>query len=140
MATPSRFTKIGLADRKSATTQTDPFIQQFVAKLPIVASTAEQNTTITLPSKAQELSVSVNIITAEVTGTTKTVDIGIVGNPDILIDDADVSNAGFVGKTGGAGESATPVDLSGATITYALGSNDFAELEAEVVVTVIGAE
>jgi len=140
MANPTRFTKVGLTGRPSQTTQTDASLQGLVVKLPVVASGAEQSTTLTLPANAIELSVVVRVLTAEVTGTTKTIDIGVVGNADTLIDGADVSATGLVSKTGGAGESTFPVDLGGATITYALGSADFLELVAEVVFYIVTAE
>lgn len=141
MANPSRFNKVGLTGRPSASSKTDGSLQGFVSlQLPIVASTAEQNSSIVLPTNAIEVHVSINVLSAEVTGTTKTLDIGIVGNPDLLIDAADVSSAALVSKTGGVGESAFPVNLGGETITYALGSADFVELEAEVLLYIVTVE
>ena len=138
MATPTRFLKIGLAGRKSATTSSDPIAQQFTIPVTIVASTAEQDTGIEMPTGAAEVSVGVNVLTAEVTGTTKTVDVGITSNADALIDASDVSATGYLTRTGGAGELPFPVNVSGTNITYALGSTDFVELKAEIVVTVAG--
>lgn len=142
MSIASRLKSLGLAGRKGALNNqgvSDPYIQQFVIPVTLVASTAEQDTGFVMPVRASELHVGVNVITEEATGTFKTIDVGVVGSPDALIDDGSVDAKGFIGATGGAGEQPSPVDLSGKTIAYALGSADFAELEAEIVITVIGA-
>lgn len=139
---PTRFNSVGFAGAEGRTNNdgtSDPYIKQYVIPVTIVASTAEQDTGFTMPDRASELHVGVNVLTEETTGTTKTIDVGVTGNADALIDGASVAATGFVGATGGAGESASPVDLSGTNITYALGAADFAELDAEIVVTVVAA-
>ena len=140
MANPSRFRKIGLTGRSSASTNTlDSSLQTFEAPVTIVASTAEQDTGITLPAQGIVIGASVRVETAEATGLTKTIDVGITSNADAIIDGASVSAVGTVGKTAGAGELAS-VSCAGSNITYALGSADFAELDATILVTVLRTE
>lgn len=136
MATPTRFKKLGSAGVFGNTNnagKSDPAIQTFVIPVTIVASTAEQDTGFAMPAKSALLAAEVNVLTEETTGTTKTIDIGVTGNADAIIDGASVAATGMFGKTGGAGESAS-VNLSGTNITYALGAADFAELEAEIII------
>lgn len=140
MSNPTRFTKVGLSGKKSNSYKSDSSLQTLVAPLPVVASVAEQSIPITLPDNAIELSVAVNVITPETTGTVKTVDVGIATNGDALIDGAAVSASGLFGRTGGAGELPYPQPLNGASLVYQLGSADFVELEAEVIVTVLTVE
>ncbi len=140
MASPTRLSKIGLAGRKSAVTSSDPIIQQFVIPVTIVASTAEQDTGVAMPTGAGEVSVALNVLTAEVTGSVKTVDVGITGDPDALLNNADVSATGYLTREDAVGAVAFPVNLSGTNITYALGDTDSVEMVAEIVITVAGVE
>jgi len=137
MATPkTRYDAIGTAGRKGGESNTgysDPAIKTVVEPITIVASTAEQDTGFTFPSRAAVISAKINVRTEETTGTTKTVDVGITGDPDAILDGADVSAATLVGSPLDAG-------LSGTNLTYALGSADFAELDAEIIVTYLVAE
>lgn len=133
----TNFEKIGSTSSLALGIKSKPYTKMFVIPVTIVASTAEQDSGFTMPANAQEFATSVRVITAEVTGTTKTLDVGVTTNPDALIDDADVSATGMLGRTGGAGELSYPQQLSGINITYAFGSADFAELDAEIIVYVL---
>lgn len=137
-----RYNGVGLAGVRGGTNNTgtsDPAITQVVIPITIVASTAEQDTGYTMPDAAIALNAVVNVMTLEATGTTKTIDVGITSNADALIDAGSVAAVGMIGQTGGAGELAS-VDLSGTNITYALGATDFAELDAEIIITMISAD
>jgi len=120
------------------------------ARIPIVALATVQTTTLVLDKYTKIHDVMLNVKTAEATGGTKTVDIGISGgDEDGFLDGASVASAGEIkgtlasgGQTRGA---LIRVDESGSgglvpevyvcaaatTICYTLGSNDFAELDAE---------
>lgn len=124
-----------------------------------VALATEQDTGIDLPAKAIVRGVYLDVITKEDTGGTKTIDIGTDGtgsnDPDGFIAAASVAAAGIVtgiftaaGQTvgallsedeGGTGELVPVPDCSsgGESITYTLGSNDFAELVANIVIDYI---
>ncbi len=81
------------------------------------------------------------MIVPETSGTVKTVDMGILGSSaNVLIDGADVSVAGLIGKTGGPGESAFPLNVGGETIIYALGFTNFQELVAEFIIYIVTVE
>ncbi len=135
MTAPTRFTKVGTSGGKSPLYKSDESIQTLVAKLPVVPSFAEQPIALTIPDKAIEVNVCINIITPEVTGTVKTINIGIATNPDTLIDGADASVVGLFGRTGDVGELPYPQPLNGASLVYQLGSLDWVEFEAEIVIT-----
>lgn len=140
MTAKSRVNALGTAGRKDATDNSqDSFIKTFEAPITIVAATSEQDTGITLPAQGIVLSAYVRVETAEATGLTKTVDLGITSNPDAIIDGASVAATGSVGQTAGAGELSS-VPCAGSNITYALGSADFAELVATAVVVVLGSD
>jgi hypothetical protein len=124
--------------------------------LPIVAATTETDTPLILPAKSIILGAYLLVVTKEATGTTKTVTLGIKSvDADGLLKATDVSAAGVkkgtllnTGQTlgallcvdeGGSG-SLVPepyVCAAAATITYSLGSNDFAELVAYALVDYI---
>ena len=142
MVAKTRYSAVGVAGGKGRPTNgdSDPFFTQVVIPLPLVAATAEQDTGVTLPAKASEFHCVVNVITASSAGTTETIDIGVTGNADALIDGGSTNAAGLIGRTGGAGESEYPANIGGTNITYALGSADIAGLEAELILTYIGAE
>ena len=121
--------------------------------LPIVASTASQDTTIVLPIGTVIEAIYLEVGTAEVTGTTKQVDIGVSGgDEDGLLDGVSVAATGVVqgtllnsGQTLGALMS---VDEDGAgalvpqpyvcaaetTIAYSLAAADYEEMVARVIV------
>lgn len=125
------------------------------AALTIVADTNSHDTAIVLPAKAIITNAFIDVTTQEATGATKTVDIGISGgDEDGLLDGIDVSATGVKIGTLASGAQTLGALLSvdedgagalvpqqyvgsGATIAYTLGSADFAELVANVVVEYI---
>jgi hypothetical protein len=133
-----------------------------IYRFPIVlaASTAEQDSGYDLPDDGIVLDVFLNVKTPEATGATKTLDVGLKsgesgGDTDGFLDGVSVAAAGMkkgtlasAGQTKGA---LLRVDESGSgdlvpeahilngtakSVVYAFGSNDFAELDAEIVVLV----
>ena len=133
MASPTRYTKLGYVANKAMDAY-EPFKQMISIPLPIVASAAEQVTTITLPARAVVTNTVLNVITAESTGLTKTIDVGLdTGGAAVLGNDLSVASTGsVVGLTG--------VVADGDTVSYTLGSNDYAELDAELIIEYIAAE
>ena len=129
-----------------------------ILKVPIVraAATTEQKSGVELPAKAVVLNVYVDVITAESTGATKTIDVGTDGSgsndPDGWLNGVSVAATGIVkgtlvntGQTLGAllsvdedgsGALVPEVDVTsgGEEITYTFGSNDFAELVANIII------
>ena len=135
MANPTRYTRLGIGDAPTAIrNKGDYFIQTLTAPVTIVASTAAQTTTTQLPPRCLVESVVLNVTTAESTGTTQTIDIGLsTGGAADLANDISVASTGFVaGLQNVVGDAAF--------LTYSLGSTDYAELEAEIVVKVIGSQ
>lgn len=132
--------------------------------LPItrVASAAEQDTGWDLPAKAVVLDAYVDVTTLEATGTTKTVDVGLLssetnGDADGFLDGVSVAAAGVKVSSlvagsvtrglllketvtgSGAATHASPVPYSvsagvARSVSYTLGSNNFAELVANIVI------
>lgn len=138
----TRYNRLGAAGRKNDQYQgqkSDPFIQTLVISAPLVASAAEQDTGITLPADCSIIDVVVNVKTASTGGTTQTIDVGVTGNPDQLIDGAATTATGFVGPTGGLGETTT-IFNSATNITYALGAADITAFDGEIVVTYLASE
>ena len=124
--------------------------------LPIVAATTETDTTLVLPAKSIILGAYLLVATKEATGGTKTVALGIKSvDADGLLKATSVAAAGVkkgtllnTGQTLGAllcqDESGAGVLVpepyvcaAAATITYSLGSNDFAELVAYALIDYI---
>lgn len=129
-----------------------------VLTVPIVRakSTAEQKSGVDLPDKAVVLNVYVDVTTAEATGGTKTIDVGTDGDgsndPDGWIDGVSVANLGLVKGTlahgavtlgallkTNTGDGSAPVpdpDIAsgGEEVTYTFGSNDFEELEGNIII------
>lgn len=124
-----------------------------VAELPIVAATTAQDTSIVLPAGKLVLRTLLKVVTAEATGTTKTIDFGIKGgDEDGFLDGVSVAATGikqgslaYNAVTLGAllrentGNAVNPVPIpylttASTTFVYALGSNDFAELKAYAIV------
>lgn len=133
MAAPTRFSRVGLSGRKGDDNKTDGFIQVIVAPIVAVASTAVQDTGVALPANFQPISAVLNIITAEVTGTIKTVDVGLTANPDQFIVGAVTSALGFAGTLAAVANVNT-----GENIFYQLPDTTGVELEAEVLIFGIG--
>ena len=137
MAAPTRFSKVGLQGRTSVPTNTqDTFIHTVEFPITVVASGAAQDTGIAAPKNIQAMSAYLKIRTAEATGGTKTVSVGLIGASAAFLSAEDVSVAGAVG---------TPVALvrdnpTNANFSYVLGSADFVELDATAVITFVGSE
>ena len=136
---PTRFNGIGLAGRKNDNARTsDPEIKTLIIEAPYTGVATEIDTGTFLPANASIIDIVVNITTASTGGTTQTIDVGIDGNQDQLIDGAVTSSTGYAGPTGGVGEGAT-VFNSAVEIAYAYGSNDLTgSPEAEIIITYIG--
>ena len=134
MTSQTRFNRIGLAGRKSAKNVKDPFVQTIEAPIVAVASAAQQDTGIPLPDGGiQEISAFIKVDSPEVTGTTKTVNVGVFGgSATAFLSAADVSTVGVTGET-----LISAVNTSDDTIGYTLGSANFAELEGTLVLTII---
>lgn len=137
MAAPSRFTKIGISGRTGTDNNTqDSFLQTFEFPVQAVLSAAAQDTGILAPKTIQAMGAYLNVTTAEATGTTKTVSVGVVGASAAFLSTADVSATGPVG---------TPVtavydNTALANFAFILGSADFVELDATMVLWVIGSD
>jgi hypothetical protein len=138
----SRLTSLGLEggkDRKDSKSNSintkDTYIKTFEFQIKLVAATTAQNTGIFAGSRVvQVISAYLDITAAEVTGTTKTINVGIgaAGN--------NVLNGTSVAATGAVGTPLLPAittTSSNNQFTYTLASNNFAELVATCVVTCI---
>jgi hypothetical protein len=118
-----------------------------------VANTNANDTSIVVPKRSIIKNVWVDVATAEATGTTKTVDVGIKGGAaDAFLNGVSVASKatvkGTLASTGQTLGAALTADESGSgalvpepyvcnaatTITYSLGSADFAELDAYIIV------
>lgn len=136
-------------------------------KIPItrVASTSEQDTGVNVPAKAVVLDCYVDVVTAEATGTTKTVDVGLLasesgGDADGFLDGVSVAATGVkIGslvagsvtlgllfretltdsntETVVARKPHNAQSVTARSISYTLGSNNFAELVANIIITYI---
>ena len=118
---------------------------------------SEQDTGWDLPDNSIVRDVFLNVLTAEATGGTKTLDVGLLssesnGDADGFLSGADVSSTGIVrgtldsgGQTlgalltadeGGTGELVPEDHLKNTaeSVTYTAGSNDFVELEFDLYV------
>lgn len=131
-------------------------VQYKKVRMPIVATTAARVTELIIPAGAIIVPGSfIKVLTAEATGATKTVDIGISGgDADGFIDGLSVAAAGTILPTLADGAATVgvlnSVDESGGdlvpegyvctaatTITYKLGSDDFAEMDAWVYIAFV---
>ncbi len=133
--TASRFNSIGLSGRKDvASNRSDAFKQIIEIPITLVASATEQSTGVILPTRCVVTSTIVNVFTAEATGATKTIDVGLLaGGGADLANDVSVATTGFVvGESGVVG--------SGDEVTYTLGSADYAELEAVILLEITAAD
>ena len=136
MTARTRYLALGLTGKQSSTdNEQDSFIKTFEFNINAIASGAEQDTGIAAPSGIiQVISAYIDVGTAEVTGTTKTVDVGIVGQPAVFLNDADVS------ATGPSGTPVTAAISGGANFSFTLASANFAELVSRCVVTVLATD
>ena len=136
MANPTRFTKVGMAGKPNfnGANRGDYSLQTITAPIAIVAAATEQTTDVVLPAKCYVISTALNVITPESTGATKTIDIGLsTAGAAVLGDDVSVSTSAIVAGLGGQ-------DGSGQSVTYTLGSDDYAELDAEIVIQLLVAD
>lgn len=136
MASPTRFNRVGLSGRKdTASNQKDTFLQTFEFDIEAVASGAAQDSGVKVPAGiVQALSAYIDVDTAEATGTTKTVSVGVGGAGNNLLNGASVASTGGVGTPVAAAINTTS---SNNELTFTLGSADFAELSGRVVVTLL---
>jgi len=136
----TRYNRIGVAGRRAdGGTRTDPFLESIVVPVSLVASTSTQDSGIALPANCSVVDVVINVITASTSGTTEAIDVGVVGNPDALIDGGATDATGFVGPTGGGGE-ISPRVFAGENVAYAFGAADIDAFSGEIVITVIGSD
>lgn len=133
-----------------------------VLPITLVASTSEQDTGWDLPTKAVVLNAFVDVTTLEATGTTKTVDVGLLssetnGDADGFLDGVSVAAAGVkqgslvagsvtrglllretvTGSGSATHSSPNTYSVSAGvarSVSYTLGSNDFAELVANIII------
>lgn len=122
------------AATNSVNTQ-DTFIKTFEIPLTRVASAAAQTTAIEAGTKwLQVLSAAIIVDVAEVTGTTKTISIGIgAGSTNVMA----ATSVAATGAVGSPLTAAIPVTSSTNKFTYTLGSNNFAEFQGRAIVTAI---
>lgn len=132
MTAKTRFSRIGLSDRKDSTTNSvDSYKEIIEVPITIVAAATAQVTDVVLPANCLVSSATVYVGTAEATGLTKTISCGIDGGSGTaFVNAASVAATGMV-----AG--ATAVAGNGATVNYTLGSADFAELDAVILLEII---
>lgn len=138
----SRLNSLGLQGSKrqkdsksNSVNASDTYIKTFEFPILAVASGAAQDTNIFAGSKVvQVLSAYIEVDTAEVTGTTKTVSVGVGGVANNVLNGASVAAVGVVGTPVTA---AIPTTTANNEFTFTLGSADFAELVARAVVTCI---
>jgi CRISPR/Cas system type I-B associated protein Csh2 (Cas7 group RAMP superfamily) len=126
----------GRTDYASNSTNTaDTWIQTFEIPLTVVASTATQATTVTAGDKwIQILSAVIVIDAAEVTGTTKTISVGIGGSATNVLAATSVA---AIGAAGTPVTAAIAVTSGTNKFSYALGSANFVEFRGRAIVTAI---
>lgn len=136
MAAPTRFKRVGFSGSKDTTSnQKDTFAQTFEFDLAVVASTTAQNSGVKVPAGiVQAVSAYIDVETAEATGTTKTVSVGVGGAGNNILNGASVAATGGVGTPVAAAINTTSANNE---LTFSLGSADFAELAGRVVVTLL---
>jgi len=138
----TRFNNVGLQgaanqrdNQTNAVNTADTFIKTFEIPLARVASTAAQTTAIEAGTKwLQIISAAIIVDVAEVTGTTKTISIGIGAGAANVMAATSVASTGAVGSPVVA---AIPVTSSTNKFTYTLGANNFAEFQGRAIVTAI---
>jgi len=130
---------VGISARRIAA---DPRLITLTASISFIASGAAQNILVNetddglTPTGFVATGLALKVTTAEVTGTGKTIDIGPSTDTDSLADDIDVSATGYKVRTGGAGEIVLDQQIfDNAQLQFVLGSADFAELQAELIIT-----
>lgn len=126
-----------------------PIVRRIRVRIP---DGSEQASGLTLPARAVVLGAWVDVRVEESTGGTPTLDVGTPTDPNGFLAAVDVSSPGVVkgtldsgGQTLGALLSAdedgggtlvpeSDVSSGGENVVYTAGSNDFAELEADIYV------
>jgi hypothetical protein len=130
----TRYGRLSMSGRPEVGNTGDYFREHLVIQLPRVASAAATGTGVVLPANTNVVGAHLRILTAEATGTTTTVDIGTDTAGDAIFNDQSVAATGFFPA------SLPPVAASGAEITYTLGSADYAEFEAELLIEIIASD
>lgn len=154
-----RFTKQAAQFGGVAFAETDYVMRVKKISINSTPTGAEQDSGWDLPADSVVTGVFVNVRTAEATGTTKTLDVGLLssesgGDADGLLDGISVAATGIkrgslasTGQTLGAllredeGGTGELVPASGhivgtaKSVTYTAGSNDFAEFRGDIYIT-----
>ena len=176
----THFSGVSVTDRNSSIGQKDVIDRVKVIRIQYSDGTGEIDTGWDLPSTAVVEDVFVNVITAEATGSTKTIDVGLLstesgGDADGLLDGISVASTGLKGpsltitETTGTNEryisavtstygvllgqldyelgtdtagdtgyaNLVPkrhINTNGNSISWTPGSNDFAELVADIII------
>ncbi len=123
----------GENDQRSPEGVSDPFLKQYVVEIPLVASAAEQALPFTMPAAAVSMAGFLRVKRASTAGTTPSVNVGIVGDPDALL---------ALGATNAIATLpiSSEVDLSGRTLAYSFASADIVGFEGELVLTVCASD
>ena len=136
---PTRFNAVSTAGQpgqnKNSKNRADWVVETITFPVQIVASTADQSTGVFLPPNAAIRRLYARNFTVETTGMTKTV---TVKRESQTIDDVSAQMAGITGPALGVPSSGIYPATADAKeeLKYALGSNDFAELDQEVMVEI----
>jgi hypothetical protein len=127
---------VGRTDYASNSINTaDTWVQTFEIPLTVVASAAAQTTAIEAGTKwLQVLSAVIVVDVAEVTGTTKTISVGIGAAGNNVLAATSVAAATVVGTPV---LPAIPVTPSTNKFTYTLGSANFVEFRGRAIVTAV---
>ena len=129
MASPTRYGKLGFTANKD--NPREAYMQIGQVALPVVASAAEQTTTYVFPSRCVIVGCYLDVETAEVTGLTKTLDVGLdTAGAAVLGNNLSTAATGSVLGLGG-------VVADGDTLTYTLGSADWVEFEGQIILDLI---
>jgi len=139
MATPTRFTKLGVAGGRSYLTNTqDSYIKTYEIDVMHMATGTAFDTGIEAPKTFAPVGGWLVINVPESTGLTKTISFGYAaGANDAVTIDIDVSVAG---RVGGIKINTTNMNDMLSNFTFMFGSADFAELEATLVLTVMASD
>ena len=134
----NRLEAMGLSGRTGTDKNTeDAYYQTFEIPLKAVASGAAQDTGIRAPKATASFGGYIRVTTAEGTASVKTIDVGILGGDDAAFaNNVDVSVTGVVGPV----KRATVDNSAGANFSYTLAGADFVELDAVLVMSVMGGD
>lgn len=113
----------------------DSYIRTIDFEIEATANASQIDTGIKLPSRTQMINGYLEVETAEATGTTKTISIGVFGGSgSAFILDADCSAVAPVGKVNNLEVQDTSTNN---TIGYTFGSGDWVEFKGKVTLTFI---